>query len=194
MNLYDFDGTIYDGDTCKDLIIFGLKKYPFITLKSLVSALDTNVKCKYGKTTFEKVKEKLLSFIFEIPNYKDFINDFVKTHLKKIKPWYLKQQTKNDVIVSASYDLWINEFAKELNIKYVVATKVNDKGKIIGRNCKGKEKVFRIKKLFPNKRFIKSFSDSSSDIPILELSSKSYVVENNNIFRYKRGYKFKNNR
>ena len=27
MNVYDFDNTIYDGDSTKDMVIYGLKKY-----------------------------------------------------------------------------------------------------------------------------------------------------------------------
>ena len=30
MNVYDFDDTIYDGDTNKDIIKYALKKYPKI--------------------------------------------------------------------------------------------------------------------------------------------------------------------
>ena len=33
MNIYDFDGTIYDGDSCRDIVKYGLKKHPILTLK-----------------------------------------------------------------------------------------------------------------------------------------------------------------
>ena len=191
MNIYDFDYTIYDGDSCKDIVLYGLKKHPFKTLKSLIKTNSLNKKYKKGLISFDIVKESLLSFIFKINNYEEFVNSFVNTHIHKMKPWYLERKTKNDVIVSASYDLWINKFAHELDIKYAIATKVDSKGKIIGKNCKREEKVRRIKELIGNKKIISAYSDSKADIPMLELTNNSYVVEGNKIYKYKRGYKFK---
>ncbi len=192
MNIYDFDNTIYNGDSCRDLVLFGLKKYPNFTIKSLIKAKKLNKDYKNNKIPFERVKEELLSFIFKINNYPKFINEFVNTHIKKIKPWYIARKSENDIIVSASYDLWIKKFAKILGIKHVIATKVDSKGKIIGKNCKREEKVKRLKSEYKNCVFETSYSDSESDIPILEIAKKAFVVEGNKIYNYNRSYNFKN--
>ncbi len=192
MNIYDFDNTIYNGDSCRDLVLFGLKKYPNFTIKSLIKAKKLNEDYKNNKIPFERVKEELLSFIFKINNYPKFINEFVNTHIKKIKPWYIARKSENDIIVSASYDLWIKKFAKILGIKHVIATKVDSKGKIIGKNCKREEKVKRLKSEYKNCVFETSYSDSESDIPILEIAKKAFVVEGNKIYIYNKSYKFKN--
>lgn len=192
MNIYDFDNTIYNGDSCRDLVLFGLKKYPNFTIKSLIKAKKLNKDYKNNKIPFERVKEELLSFIFKINNYPKFINEFVNTHIKKIKPWYIARKSENDIIVSASYDLWIKKFAKILGIKHVIATKVDSKGKIIGKNCKREEKVKRLKSEYKNCVFETSYSDSESDIPILEIAKKAFVVEGNKIYIYNKSYKFKN--
>lgn len=194
MNIYDFDGTIYDGDSCKDIVKFGLKKHFKITIESVKKAKKLNKDYKRGLVEFEKVKEELLSFIFKIPNYPKFVNDFVTTHMKNIKPWYMSRKTANDVIVSASYELWVNLFSRNLGVKYVIATKTDLEGKIIGRNCKGDEKVRRIREIFPNAIISCAYSDSSTDIPLLNLGSTAYVVEGKKLITYKRGYKFKNNK
>ena len=194
MNIYDFDDTIYDGDTEYDLIKYGLKKHPIYTLGSLIKAYKLNRQYINGLIEFERVKENMLSFIFKIDDYEEFLNRFVDSHMKNIKPWYKERQTDNDVIATASYEIWINLFAENLGIKYVIGTKTDKEGHIVGNNCKSEEKVRRIKEMFPNKKFIHSYSDSSVDIPILELSKESYVVEGNELKLYKRGYKFKNNR
>ena len=88
MNIYDFDGTIYDGDSCRDIIKYGLKRHPIITLKALKKAKSLNKEYERGLVSFENVKETLLSFIFQIPNYPKFINKFVAAHMNKIKPFY----------------------------------------------------------------------------------------------------------
>ena len=194
MNIYDFDGTIYNGDSCKDIIIYGFKKHPSLVIKSLKKANKLNHDYKNGLVEFERVKEELLSFIFKINNYPKFINDFVSSHIKKIKPWYMSRKNENDIIISASYELWISAFARRLGIKYVIATRTDSDGKILGKNCKKEEKVNRIRSIFPNANILCSYSDSSSDIPMLEIANNAYVVEGNKLITYKKGYKFKNNK
>ncbi len=192
--VYDFDGTIYDGDSCKDIVKYGLKKHPFLTLKALKKAKKLNKEYEAGLVPFEKVKEALLSFIFEIRNYPKFINKFVSSHMKKIKPFYNARKTQNDLIASASYELWISLFARNLGVKHVIATRTDSDGHILDRNCKGAEKVRKIQQLFPKATIACSYSDSSVDIPILEMANVAYVVEGNKLITYKRGYQFKNNK
>ena len=194
MNIYDFDGTIYNGDSCKDIIIYGLKKYPKLTIESLKTARRLKKDYDKGMIPFEKLKEELLSFIFKINNYPKFINEFVDSHMKKIKPFYMSRKTDNDVIISASYELWISVFARRLGIKYVIATRVDSDGRILGKNCKGIEKVNRVKSIFPEAEILCAYSDSSVDIPFLELANSAYVVEGNKLSTYTRGYKFKNHK
>ena len=194
MNIYDFDDTIYDGDSCRDIIKYGIKHYPLKTIKSLFKFLIIYIKYKFKKVPFEQVKQEMLSFIFSIDNYEEFIDSFVDSHFKNIKKWYLDNKKENDIIATASYELWISKFAFKLGIKNVIATKTNNQGIIIGKNCKRKEKVVRIKKEFKNATFENSYSDSMSDLPILELSKKAFVVEGNKLIPYEKGYNFINRR
>ena len=42
MYIYDFDDTIYDGDTNKDIIKYGLKKHFKLTVQALLKAKKLN--------------------------------------------------------------------------------------------------------------------------------------------------------
>ena len=192
MNIYDFDETIYKGDTCKDVVKYGLIKHPFLTLNSLVKAFFLKKKYDKGLVSYEHAKEVMLSFIFKTKNYEDFLNRFVDSHMKNVKPWYKDIQTENDIIASASYEIWISMFAERLGIKYVIATKTDKNGKIVGKNCKASEKVNRLNKEFKNVKYIHAYSDSKVDTPILELAKESYVVEGDKLIPYKKNYPFKN--
>ena len=192
MNIFDFDNTIYDGDSCKDIVMYGLKKHFLLTMKSLIKASKLNRMYKKNLIPFEKVKEELLSFIFKIDSYEDFINNFVNDNMKKIKSWYKDIKKPDDIFITASYELWISEFAKQLGIKNVIATRVDKKGHIIGKNCKTEEKVSRLKEEFPSINIKCAYTDSKSDIPILKLAKKAYVVEGNKLNEYFDGYSFKN--
>lgn len=193
MNIYDFDDTIYNGDTNRDILMYGFKKHPFLVLKALKKAKKLQKDYKRGVIEFERVKEAMLSFIFKIKNYPKFINDFVDSHMKNIKPWYINRRTQNDIVISASYELWIMQFCKRLGIRYVIATKTDSDGRIIGKNCKGAEKLKRLASVIPNAVIVSAYSDSSCDIPILESARTAYVVEGNKLITYTKGYKFKNN-
>lgn len=188
MNIYDFDNTIYEGDTGVDIVLYGLKKFPFKVIKCIVRGLK--LRRKYKTTNISEVKEEFFAFLYEIKDLNKFINSFIDTHIKNIKPWYKEKQKENDTIISASYDLWINPFCKRLGIKNIICTNVDEKGKIIGENCKGEEKVKRFKKEFPNVEVLESYSDSSTDIPMLLLAKKPFIVDGNIIKPYKEGSYF----
>ena len=191
MNIFDFDGTIYDGDSCKDIIIYGLRKHFLVVVPSLYRTIKMYKKYKKDLVSFDSVKESLISFIFMIKDTDKFLDEFVKSHIKKIKPWYLDIKNSEDVIITASCDTWINKFASLLDLKYVIATKVDISGKLISKNCKREEKIVRFRELFPNAEVNNSYSDSESDIPMLKLAKNPYVIEGNNVIPYKEGYKFK---
>ena len=192
MNIYDFDNTIYNGDTNKDIILYSLRKHPFKVINALLKANKLNKEYKKGLIPFERVKETMLSFLFKIKDTEKFIDGFVDSHIKNIKPWYLSKKDDKDIIISASYELWIVPFCKKLGIKYVIGTKTNNDGTIKGKNCKGREKLIRLAEVIPNAVIINSYSDSESDLPILEVAQNAFVVEGNNLMPYKKGYVFKN--
>ena len=192
MNIYDFDNTIYNGDTNKDILLYSFKKHPFKVIKALNKTKKLERDYKRGLITFERVKEAMLSFLFEIDDLNGYIEKFVSSHMKNIKPWYLSRKSDYDIVISASYELWIIPFCKKLGIRYVLATKTDKEGHIIGKNCKGEEKVKRLASTIPNAQVVTSYSDSESDLPILNLAKTAYVVEGNKLIPYTKGYKFKN--
>lgn len=191
MNIYDFDGTIYDGDSCVDIVIYGLKKHFFTVIPCINRTYKLYKKYKKQLISFDEVKESLISFLYMIDDQEKFLNDFVNSHIKKIKKWYLDNKKDDDVIITASCDVWINLFANKLNIKNVIATNVDTSGKLLTKGCKREEKVTRFREVFPNSIVNNSYSDSESDIPMLKLGKHPYVVEGNKLIPYKEGYKFK---
>jgi HAD superfamily phosphoserine phosphatase-like hydrolase len=191
MNIYDFDNTIYKGDTNTDLIKYSFLRHPFSVSCSLIRSSILYRKYKRKEISFGDVKEVMLSFLFKIDNLDEYLDKFVDSHINKIKKWYLNQQKEDDTIMSASYEIWINKFCKRLNIKNIIATKTDENGKIVGSNCKGEEKVKRFEELFPGVKPINSYSDSRVDIPMLEYAEHGYVVKDEEIIPYHKGYKFK---
>ena len=167
MNIYDFDGTIYDGDSCKDIVLYGLKRYPKITSKSLYKSYRLNRLYKKGHIEFEAVKEVLLSFIFKIPNKKKFINDFVSSHLNKIKPLYEK---------ISSYDLDNLSFEEITTIEEVIR-KVREDDPEYSDVFLSLFYTDQVKKKKLCNVIIESFREMSWDSRKLLRSSDTFVIE-----------------
>lgn len=191
MNMYDFDGTIYNGDSGADFLKYSFKRKPFIVSWSLIKGSFKYLKYKRGKIEFKEVKETLFSFVSHINNFDKFIKKFVKKHKKNIKKFYLDQRRKDDFIITASLDFYVKPLCHSVGIKRVVATKYDvEKGKIIGNNCKGLEKERIVTKMF-NKKFSNFYTDSKNDIPLIKYAENTYIVKKEKLEKYDENYKFK---
>lgn len=180
MNVYDFDKTIYDGDSTADFYIFSLKRHKksAAVLPSLFAAFVKFYVFKRGNKT--QFKEKMYKFLAYCDIDKD-VEDFWATHKCKIKEFYIKQQKDDDLIISAS-----PEFLLEPICKNLIASRVDKHtGKYTGLNCHGKEKVRRFYEEYKDGKIDEFYSDSKSDEPLARLASVAYIVKKSKIEKWK---------
>ncbi len=181
MNAYDFDKTIYDGDSTADFYLFSLKRHKKILLlaPSLLAAVLRFYVLKRGsKTDFKQVMYRFLRYC----DVKKDIPDFWRTHKQKMKRFYLAQKKKDDVIISASPEFLLQPICRELGISNLIASRVNEKsGKYDGVNCHGEEKVRRFSERFGRVRIDAFYSDSHSDTPMAKIAEKAYLVKGEEI-------------
>lgn len=184
MNAYDFDKTIYDGDSTADFYFFSLRRHKKIALlaPSLFCAFIKFYVFKKGtKTQFKEVMYRFLRYC----DIENDINDFWNINKCKIKDFYFKQQKEDDVIISASPEFLLKPICKELGIKHLIASCVDKKSGIYdGVNCHGNEKVRRFYEVFENGKIEEFYSDSYSDSPLAEISQKAFMVKGNNITKW----------
>ncbi|MEE1155265.1 MAG: haloacid dehalogenase-like hydrolase [Acutalibacteraceae bacterium] len=185
MNVYDFDNTIYKGDSTADFFIFCLRKHPKIVLvfpKIIGGVIKFYLLKKGTKTEF---KEKVYTFLQYCDTEKD-VQEFWNKKIGNIKSWYKHQQRHDDVIISASPEFLLETPCKLLDIKHLMASRVDpNTGKYNGENCHGKEKVRRFYEKYSKTTTIhKFYSDSYSDTPLAELAEKSYMVKGNKITKW----------
>ena len=178
MNGYDFDKTIYDGDSSTNFFIYMLLHRPYLLIflpYFLVVLLLYAVKL-VGK---KRVKELLFFYIPWHKNIDKLVNKFWQKNANKIFDWYSFQKREDDIIISASLDFLLKPIMQTLSIKNWCATKYDLKtGKIDGENCYGEEKVNRFKKEFKNIELETFYSDSMSDLPMFKVSQSAYLVKN----------------
>lgn len=186
MNAYDFDKTIYDKDCSVGFYFYSWKKHFFLMIWYLFKTIGWAFLYLIKKIDFKALKEKMFSYVTKIKNLDKEVNDFWEKHKNGIKKFYLNNQKDDDVIISASFDFILKPIIKELGIKNLICTKYNLKtGKIIGNNCHDKEKVIEFKKQFKNKTINEAYSDSMSDLPMLEYAKKAYVVKGDKLISLK---------
>ena len=166
MNAYDFDNTVFYGDSTAKFYIFELKRHPKIILKtpSLFGAFAKYYIFRKGsKTDFKQTMYR-------------FIN------IDNIKPFYLEQKKTDDVIISASPEFLLSPVCKKLGLKYLIASRVDkNTGKYNGINCHGKEKVRRYYEEFGETDVEEFYSDSYSDTPMAEIAIKAFMVKKDEI-------------
>lgn len=185
MNVYDFDKTIYNGDSTADFFLYCMRKHPAI-IKLIPSICLWFTKHYILKScTKTEFKEKIMQFVKYI-DYKRDIAEFWSKHKNKIKKFYIKQQMKDDVIISASPAFVLEPICKELKIQHLLCSRVDvETGKYTGFNCHGKEKVLRYREAFGEEKVDEFYSDSKSDTPMAEIAEKSFLVKGNKILPWK---------
>lgn len=180
-NLYDFDKTIYNGDSSIDFffyILFRNWKIIKYVPKYIVAVFDY----KTDKISKKEMKEIFFSFLKDIKEIDIYIEKFWTKNYRKIKKWYLLKEHDKDIIISASPEFLIKPIEKKLKVKAVIATKVDkNTGDFLSNNCYGEEKVKRLYEIYPKVKIENAYSDSKSDIPILNLAKNKYIVKRNKI-------------
>lgn len=172
MNIYDFDKTIFNGDSGIEFILFELKKYPRLlkyTPKMLVGCL------KYVLKMIDKTqaKEYLYCFLPNVDASKEAI-DYWNKNENRFYPYYIKRP--DDVIISASPEFILRPIADKMGWT-LIASDVDPKtGKFNRPNCYGPEKVIRFRELYPNAKPVNAYSDSKSDLPMLNLAENRWLI------------------
>ena len=178
MNVYDFDHTIYNGDSSVDFSFFYLRQHLSLLLCLPVQIIAViGIKLKF--LSVKRGKELFFSFLKWRPATPNDVIFFWQTHSNKITSWYLEHQQPDDLIISASPEFLLLPFVEGFLKKKVIATKVDiDSGKIHGENCKGKEKVRLFFEQFPSECIDHFYSDSFSDSYLARIAARAFLVKN----------------
>ncbi len=181
MNIYDFDETIYDGDSTRDFYFHCLRKYPKILLSVPQMAIAFLLYI-LGVKTKTQFKERMYRFLRYVPDIDAELNLFWDKHESGIKPWYSERQREDDLIISASPEFLLKPICERLGIKGLIASRVDKKtGLYSGENCHDVEKVKRLYEVMPNAKCEEFYSDSLSDTPLAEIADTAKIIKGTEI-------------
>lgn len=180
-DLYDFDGTVFDGESGSEFYLFCLKRHPKI-LKYLPKQIFAAVKhYVLKKISLEAFKESFYCYL-ESVDAETEAKLFWDKNSHRINSWFNpKEQDVPAVICSASPVFQIKPICDSLGVSLIIATDMDEKtGKLRDKNCKGENKLGYIKKYAPDYTIRDVYTDNiESDAPILSLASgqKYHVIK-----------------
>ena len=177
MNVYDFDGTIYRGDSSVDFYLYCIVRYPWLIC--FLPYQIWGILCyKIGLTSKEREKSAFFSFLKLIPDVERTVVKFWRRNAGKIADWYQQQKDESDVVISASPEFLLRPACGLLGLHNLIASEVEpSNGDFLGKNCYGEEKVRRFREIFPKARIASFYSDSRSDSPMAAMAGKAYLVK-----------------
>ena len=193
--IFDIDYTITKKETLMEFYKYSLEE-DIKNIRFLPRALYSGLMYGVGIYDERRVKECFFFFFDNIEEEKlqDLVKRFYKNRLSKIlykdavdMMYKLKKEGYDIYLISASPEFYINEFYNIDVVDKVIGTRFEFKEgkfirKMLGSNCKGEEKVKRLKEVLSKENIEVDFkdsymfSDSLSDKPLLDLVGKPYLI------------------
>lgn len=175
VNVYDFDNTIYRGDSSYDFFRHCAWKYPRALFCAL-GALPWMLGMLLGLAEKTRVKERFYRYLRHVPEIQEEVDRFWLTHDQNLKSWYFAQKRPDDLIISASPVFLLEPVMRRLELAFL-ASRVNPKtGEYDGLNCHGEEKVRRMREVYPDVEVEQFYSDSLHDTPLARLAREAFLV------------------
>lgn len=175
IDVYDFDETIYDGDASRDFLLFCLRTQPGAWRDVPRQAWAAGL-FALGRLPRDRFKERCFAVLRRLHDPAAVVDEFWRHHRHKLASWYTAQRQAADVIISASPEFLLAPVIAELG-GVLLGTRMDPKtGLIDGHNCRGEEKVRRLRIVQPDAVVDRAYSDSLGDLPILRLARRPYIV------------------
>jgi phosphatidylglycerophosphatase C len=175
-NVYDFDNTIYRGDSSVDFFRHCAAKFPR-AFGSAIASAPWFLLMLLGLADKTRVKQRFYRYLKFVPDVGEEVERFWLTHDKNLKDWYFAQKREDDWIISASPEFLLEPLMKRLGLTMIASRVIPHTGVYEGQNCHGEEKVRRMRELDPEAQIDAFYSDSRSDTPLARLARTAYLVK-----------------
>lgn len=183
-DLYDFDKTIFNGESGSEFYLFCLVRNP-----KIIRYFPRQIKYAFRHfvthtATLGEMKEAFYACLEAIDADKQ-AELFWQKNYHRINKWFLsRDKSVATIVCSASPLFQIKPVCDRLGVDLIIATDIDkSSGKLNGENCKGEEKIKRIKKAADEYTIRDAYTDNPvSDAPLLSLATRDkYLVTNGKI-------------
>jgi len=184
LRAFDFDGTLYRGDSTVDFYLFCAARRP-----SLLRLLprQASAACAFGwkrlalpvrapAPDLTPLKQSFYVFLPEVKDIGEAVAAFWKAHDRKMERWFRGVLRPGDVILSASPRFLLEPMAERLNASLIASEVDPRSGLCLGPNCRGEEKAKRFRERYADAKPEAFYSDNASDAPMARLASRAFLV------------------
>ena len=196
--VYDFDKTIYGGETGTDFLIFYMKKKPLKVFLFGISFVKDILLFLFKKIKLKELKGSYFKFLSDesTDEVEKLANEFWEKRASNVYGWVPneiienKKETDYVIVISASPLFLIDSFVKKIGFTHAFGTIMETEvrngkkyylPKVVGENCKNVEKVKAINRWAEKEgikyKIIKFYTDSIMDKPLLEKKKKKYWIK-----------------
>ncbi len=184
MTIYDFDKTIYDGDSTVDFFLFCMKKRPrLVRFLPLAIRLSLMYKlCIISYKDFLRAGERTLRVAAaQFDDLNALICEFWDKHEHKIKDFYLAQKREDDLILSGSCEILLDEICRRLGIRHYIGSRLDLRQGRIEFLCYHENKVKAFSERYPGAEIEAFYTDSMLDLPMMREADIVYLVKKNRV-------------
>ena len=189
MNVYDFDGTVYDGESTFDFFLYCLARRPKLLrfLPTVVSHLIRYKRCLITREMLFAAAEKYVDAMLAVcPEVRDYPAAFWAARRHKLKPYYAAQRREDDVFISASFGFMLRPACELLGLKEdrLLCSEFDFDTRKVTRLCFRENKPGIFDGAFPNAVIDAFYTDSENDLPMMRRAKSVYLVKKNNVLPY----------
>jgi len=189
MNVYDFDNTIYDGESGIHMFWEYLKRRPALARHAPVIARSM-VDYKANKVQLDDVLERvgtiLASCMEEAAG--DLAADakvFWDKYERRIRPFYYKLHRPDDLIISAGPEQSLREICGRLGVARYIGTVINEATRSLDFICFRENKVKAFREQYPNATIENFYTDSMNDKPLMDIAQHVFMIKKGKIEQLK---------
>lgn len=175
MDVYDFDGTLYRGDSTRDFLLWCVRRFPRVAA-TLPRAGAAAVACLgLGAIDKTRFKAALYRFLPFVPDIEREVERFWGAHEARIAGPCSPQA--GDLVISASPEFLLRDVCERRGLALIASQVDPVTGRVLGPNCSGAEKVVRFHERFGDEPVERFFSDSRNDDPMAAIAREAWLVE-----------------
>lgn len=186
MNVFDFDNTVYRGESPLDFVLFMIRCRKKIIL-FLPKILFYSVRYKLCLATREQLEtffhEFLCHFSITEQELDRMVRVFWHRNLRKLDSRMLRRIRQDDVIITAGPDFLIGGIAGLLNTRQIIASETDIPNSKVTYFNFGENKAQRYRALFGSRKIRALYTDSYNDRALMEYAERVYLVRKGRIRR-----------
>ena len=181
MNVYDFDNTLYKGESTVDFAFFMMRRNPriYTWIPTIFWNLLMYKLCLTEKNEMQRILNDFLKVLIQDDyDLTEMVQAFWKKNESRLNMALIRRIRPEYVILTASPDFMMDVIGKRLGTEHILCSKVDIPTKTIRYLNYGTNKVRYFRKVCGSTPVRRFYTDSFNDQAMMDLAERVYLVEN----------------